>query len=257
MDDASNEDRRKELSDAFPGFRFLRNESRQLLAGSRNAGASASKGDYLFFLDDDNVIDKDSIGFLARQLGRAESVAVSCPIIYYLSRPEEVWTSSILRNTVFPGFYKLHKEVPIAGTTAKTFAFHNSFMVKRTVFDELCGFDSATFPIRFGEVDFAHRLQARGYVALVVPEAKVWHDLGWQMAHVDSTRAYYTERNRIIVVKKYFSRRDFVFYCFSILPFITGYLLVHHFIAANDGRLRAASGLLRGVAAGLAFHEQR
>ena len=129
----------------------------------------------------------------------------------------------------------------------------NSFMVKRSIFEEIHGFDCANFPMRFSEVDFAHRLHAEGYKALVNPAAKVWHDLGWSMVHIDSARAFYTERNRMIVIKKYYLKREFVFYCVCILPFVSGYYLLHHPLSSSDGRLKTASSFLRGIVSGLEF----
>jgi len=250
VDDASEKPVGAMLSGRFPGARFIRNEERRLLSCSRNSGAAVSTGDYLFFLDDDNVLASDTIRMLAATLDESERVAVSSPITFYLSRPTTVWTSYISR-TKFPGFYKLHTEVPKAD--ALTFSFHNAFMVKKQIFDSLHGFDCADFPVRFGEVDFAHRLSAEGYVARVNPRANDWHDLGWALVHVDSARAYFTERNRMIVIKKYYTRRDFGFYCVCILPFLSAYYLLHHSLSSSDGGLKTASSFLKGVVSGLTF----
>ncbi len=254
VDDASAVPAAQALSARFPGVRFIRNETRMLLSCSRNEGAAASSGDYLFFLDDDNVLAPDAIRLLAETLAGSERVAVSSPVIFYLARPNTVWTSYISRSA-FPGFYTLHTDIPPAD--APTFSFHNSFMVKRRVFEMLDGFDCANLPMRFSEVDFAHRVHAAGYSAVVNPRAKDWHDLGWTMVHIDSARAYYTERNRIIVLKRYFSRRDLRFYTVCILPFVGAYYLVHHPLSTSDGRLKTASSFLRGTVAGLRFKVTR
>jgi GT2 family glycosyltransferase len=253
VDDASETPTEEALSGRFPGAKFIRNSNRRLLSCSRNTGAAASTGEYFFFLDDDNVIDAGAISELVECFAGA-NVAVATPVIYYLSEPQKVWTSYIVRGR-FPGFYTLHTDVP--KTTADTFSFHNSFMFKRSVFEEAHGFDCANFPMRFGEVDLAHRLHAKGYRAVVNPEAKVWHDLGWSLVHIDSARAYYTERNRIIVLKRYYDRRDLTFYCVCVLPFLGAYYLVHHPLSTSDGRLRTASSFLRGTVAGLRFSERR
>lgn len=254
VDDASERPASEVLSGRFPGARFIRNEERKLLSYSRNLGAAASTGDYLFFLDDDNVVAPDAIRLLADTLGKSDRVAVSAPIIFYLNRPTTVWTSYISRSK-FPGFYNLHTDIPSG--EAPTFSFHNSFMVKKRIFDALHGFDSDVLPMRFGEVDFAHRVSASGQMAIVNPRAKDWHDLGWTTVHIDSTRAYYTERNRIIVIKRYFKKRDLVFYSICILPFIGGYYLLHHPLSTTDGRSKTASRFLRGTIDGLMFVESR
>jgi GT2 family glycosyltransferase len=254
IDDASETPVSDVLSGTFPSARFIRNSERMLLSYSRNFGAAASSGDYLFFLDDDNVIAPDTIRLLAETLGKSERIAVSSPIIFYLGRPTTVWTSYISRSK-FPGFYALHTDIPTAD--AVTFSFHNSFMVKKRILEALHGFDDANLPIRFGEVDLAHRVNAEGYLAIVNPRAKGWHDVGWAMVHIDSARAYYTERNRIIVIKRYFSKRDLTFYSVCILPFVGAYYLLHHPLSTTDGRTKTASSFLRGVVAGLTFNEPK
>ena len=253
VDDASEKPVEEALSGSFPKVRFIRNDRRKLLSCSRNSGAAASKGDFLFFLDDDNVIAPDAIRLLAETLGSSERVAVSAPVIFYLARPNVVWTSYISR-TKFPGFYNLHTDVPAA--EAPTFSYHNSFMVKRALFEKLHGFDCANFPIRFSEVDFAHKAGEAGYTAMVNPRAKAWHDLGWSLVHIDSARAYYTERNRIIVLKRYYKRHDLTFYSACVLPFIGAYYLIHHPLSTTDGRLKTAASFLRGTLDGLRFEEE-
>jgi len=250
VDDFSDQPVEGWLSGRFPEVHFIRNRRRMLLSCSRNLGAASSRGDYLFFLDDDNIVAPDTIWLLARTLKRSERIAVSSPIIFYLARPELVWTSYISRSR-FPGFYSLHTDIPSSET--RTFSFHNSFMVKRNIFEELHGFDCANFPIRFSEVDFAHRVNDAGYIAVVNPRAKDWHDLGWSLVHIDSARAYYTERNRIIVIKRYYRRRDLTFYSLCILPFVGAYYLLHHPLSSTDGKLKTAATFLRGTVNGLRF----
>lgn len=252
VDDASKTPVEQALSRKFPNAKFIRNPSRRLLSCSRNSGAAASVGEYLFFLDDDNVVDPLAISAMVDCFDSAK-VAIACPVIYYLADPHKVWTSYIEKGR-FPGFYPLHTDLPRA--TMDTFSFHNSFMVRKSVFEETGGFDCANFPMRFSEVDFAHRLHSKGYRAVVNPAAKVWHDLGWSLVHIDSARAYYTERNRIIVIKRYYNRRDLTFYSLCILPFLGAYYLIHHPLSTSDGRLKTASSFLRGTVAGLRFNER-
>jgi GT2 family glycosyltransferase len=252
VDDASTEPVEWALAGKFPEAKFIRNPTRRLLSCSRNAGAAASHGEYLFFLDDDNVLDAEAIEGLLRCFEAGEKVAVSAPVIYYLAEPHKVWTSYIVKSRL-PGFYILHTDVPDG--VAGTFSFHNSFVVRRSVFEEVRGFDCANLPIRFSEVDFAHKIRTRGYTAVVNPAAKVWHDLGWSLVHIDSARAYYTERNRIIVLKRYYDKRDFTFYSVCLLPFLGAYYLVHHPLSTSDGRLKTASSFVRGTVDGLRFKE--
>lgn len=253
VDDASTEPVEGALSGRFPGARYVRNPKRMLLSCSRNVGAMASKGRYLFFLDDDNVLAKDCVRRLVEPLERSKQIAVSVPLIFYLAQPEVVWTSYVTRSR-FPGFYTLHTDIP--PSERSTFSFHNSFVVRREVFEELHGFDCIDFPIRFSEVEFAHRLHDAGYLAVINPAAKDWHDLGWSTVHIDSTRAYYTERNRIMMLKRYYRKTDLAFYSICILPFVGAFYLVHHPLSSSDGMVKTAASFLRGTLDGLRSEAQ-
>jgi GT2 family glycosyltransferase len=248
VDDASAVPVQSRLSRDIATVKIVRNEERRFLSYSRNAGAAVAKGQYLFFLDDDNVLDRDAISNLVSAFDSSTTVGVSAPVIYHLAEPSKVWTARIVRSR-FPGFYTLTTGIP-AGLS-ETFSFHNSFMVDGALFKTMGGFDSANFPMRFSEVDFAYRVRAAGRVAVVAPKAKVWHDIGWALEHVDSARAYYTERNRMILLKRYFSKQQLRFYEICILPFLGSYYLVHHCLSSPNDRLGTAASILRGIVDGL------
>lgn len=241
-----------EIGVEFPSVKILRNQRRMLLSYSRNRGVSYARGDYIFFLDDDNVIDSNAISELVK-CAKANNVAVAAPVIYYCERPMEVWTYHIQKGR-FPGFYVLHKQPPIVGL--KTFAFHDAFLVKKDVFDSLGGFDHDVFPIHFSELDFAYRMQRKKYKATIVPLAKVWHDMGHEREHVDRIRAYYTLRNRVILMRRYASRRELVAYVFVILPVLTLYYLRRFMVHSSEGAMVTAFELSKGVIHGLACNHR-
>jgi GT2 family glycosyltransferase len=241
-----------DLPKAFPNVRFYRNTSRSLLSFSRNRGATLTTGDILFFIDDDNVIAYDSISKMLGSFRKSESVGVVSPVIYRDDAHDSVWSSYVVKGR-FPGFYILGTQAP--GVEVDTFSFHDAFMVRRDVFDECGGFDPVNFPIHFSELDFAYRLHRSGYRARVNPDARVWHDSGTSHMHVDSVRAYYTLRNRVILLKRYGTRADQVLYVFGILPPLTLYYLVHHIKYSEGSRRLTIYNLLWGVVAGLAYRE--
>lgn len=252
VDDCSDERVEAPLGDGGSTVRVIRNPTRRLLSYSRNVGAGASSGDLVFFLDDDNVIAPNTITELVNTFDLAPRVAVSCPVIYVASKPNRVWTSDIRKGRI-PGFYILDTGEP--ARPVRTFSFHNSFMIRRDVFDDLGGFDSRDFPIHVSELDLAYRLQANGYLAVVNPNARVWHDVAESHMHVDSSRSFYTLRNRIILLRRYESAGTFWAYTLGVLPPLTAYYVFHHMLSSSDRRFLASYNVLKGVVAGLAMRE--
>ena len=59
VDDCSPDDTMNKVKERFGDkVKYIRNERNSFQAVSRNNGAKIATGDYLFFLDDDNVVDR-------------------------------------------------------------------------------------------------------------------------------------------------------------------------------------------------------
>ena len=178
-------------------------------------------------------------------------IAVCSPVIYLLERPEKTWTTYTTKGS-FPAYYKLGHDIP--RVPIKTWGFHDAFMVRRSVFERTGGFDSVGFPIHFSEIDFAYRIREEGYDAAVVPSAKVWLDHGETHMHVDSLRAFYTLRNRIVLLKKHEPTFKLAAYL-VFMPVLVAYYLHHHARNSSDGPYRASINLLLGIKAGLEYRK--
>jgi glycosyltransferase involved in cell wall biosynthesis len=248
VDDSSDTPAAEFINEEHPQVTVIRNEKRMMVAYSRNRGAAASSGDLLLFLDDDNVVSPKAVGELVTAFGRPE-VAVASPVIFFMNNPKKVWSSSINRGRL-PGFYVLGNRVP--SKSVPTLSFHDAFMMTKASFERCHGFDSATFPTHFSELDFAYRMREAGYESVVSPRAHVWHDVPRAHMHVDSVRSYYTLRNRVILARRYYSRAERMQYELLLLPILTWYYLLHHAAAADDSKVRASANLVRGVVAAIA-----
>lgn len=55
--------------------------------------------------------------------------------------------------------------------------FPNAFIIRREVFSRIGLFNSTLFPIHYDEADFCQRVIKAGYKIMVVPSARVWHDI--------------------------------------------------------------------------------
>ncbi len=259
VDDHSDTDVSTEVSKRFPEVKMFRNDKRMLLAYSRNLGGFKSNGEYILFVDDDNVLHPTAINELIAKASSSDKVAVVAPVAYYWDRPELAWTYHIQKGRI-PGFYILHTSAPKNGDI--TFGFHNAFLVKRRIFEEIGGFDANVLPMHFTELDFAHQVRRLGYVAVVAKEAKVWHDFGGTRhsrfgTHPDSRRAYYYLRNRIILMKRYTSLAERITYFVAVLPLLTLYYSAYFSANSTDGGFRTGLNLVRGVVQGLTHEERR
>lgn len=208
VDDASTDGTHEYIRKLFPQVKVIRNDKEKLLAESRNIGVCASHGKYIFIIDDDNIVDKNTIRELVKFMEKHSEVGVVGPIMYFLSDPRRIWCAGVKRNywttiTKLIGFNT--RDNGQFREPYESEDFPNAFMVRREVFRKVGLFNSKLFPIHYDEGDFCHRVRRTGYKVLVVPSAKVWHDIPLpkhskaSILHLKSPlRAYYASRNRIL-----------------------------------------------------------
>lgn len=208
VDDASTDGTHEYIRKTFPQVKVIRNEEEKLLAESRNIGVHASHGKYIFIIDDDNVVDRNTIRELVEFMEKHPEVGVAGPIMYFLSDPKRIWCAGVKRNywitiTRLIGFNT--RDDGLLREPYESEDFPNAFMVRREVFEKVGLFNSKLFPIHYDEGDFCQRVRRAGYKVMVVPTAKVWHDMPLpehgraSTLHLKSSlRAYYASRNRFI-----------------------------------------------------------
>ncbi|RLE90004.1 MAG: hypothetical protein DRN04_15685 [Thermoprotei archaeon] len=208
VDDASTDGTYEHIKKLFPQVKVIRNDEEKLLAESRNIGIRASRGRYIFVIDDDNIIDKNTIKELVEFMEKHPEVGVAGPIMYFLNDPTRIWCAGVKRsywttitkligfNTRDNGRYKEPYESE---------DFPNAFITRREVFEKVGLLNSKIFPIHYDEGDFCQRARRAGYKVMVVPTAKVWHDIPLperdraSSLHLKSPmRAYFATRNRIL-----------------------------------------------------------
>ena len=227
VDDASTDGTYEEIAKIFPQVKVIRNGRRRLVAASRNIGFQHSKGEFIFFVDDDNVIDKSCIYELVKLMLTVNDVGVAAPIMYYLEDPKRIWCAGVKRNmmtskTTYVGNGQIDQ-----GQFVKPFEsddFPNAFMVRRKIMeDEGVLFDEKDFPWMYEESDFCYRVKEKGWKVVSVPTAKVWHDVtrNESITHTTGIKAYFLGRNRILFHKKYGTRIKFLIFIIIFLPIFT------------------------------------
>jgi GT2 family glycosyltransferase len=260
VDDASTDGTSEDLRKCFPTVKVITNPRESFLAGSRNVGILDSKGDFIFLIDDDNVVDPNTLSELVKVMQEDEKIGVVGPLMYYYGDPKRIWCAGIKRNyitskTMFLGQGELDEGQ--YEDLADSEEFPNAFMVRRKVIEEVGLFDEETFPFGYGEADFCQRVKRAHFKIVTAPRAKVWHDIPVleKEIHFDEKRAYYHGRNRIIFHRRYSRGIEFALFIMFFEPFfiIPAYLLLFLFSKKSiNKRLALILSYLRGVFDGFA-----
>ena len=181
------------------GVRIIRLEKNKGFAGGANSGIMEATKEYVFFIASDVLPEKECITRLLAAMKKDGNIAIAQPILVKNSREIDsaghfidfllhsvdlkdfVKKYSIFRNRTLPIFY----------------AKGACFMVRKSVFKEINGFDDEFFLV-YEDVDLCWRARLAGYKVILVPLARSFH-LGTTTMNVRSHQyVYYQERNRFM-----------------------------------------------------------
>ena len=264
VDDCSPDDTAAKIKETFgKDVKYIRNEKNSFQAVSRNNGAKIATGDYLFFLDDDNVVDRDIFRELAKAFEGQPKLGLAAPMAIHM-RPGKnnvIWSlgSDFNRWTSQP---KDHcPNLPIAELPETTKAYPtsyypNGFMVPRKVFDEVGGFDEKYIQI-FEESDFGWMVREAGYEEIVLTTARTEHH-GFlepgcvpelrQLGIEKPYRTYCFARNRLRFARKHFSFLQILSVTFVFAPLSAAY---YGLVALKNKRPDIAWSYFKGTLAGI------
>ena len=264
VDDASTDGTFHHLSALFPNVELIRLERERMVSASRNAGCKHAKGEFVFLVDDDNVVHPNAIAELVEAISDNPHAGIAGPIMYYLCDPEHVWCSGVSRN-LLTSLTRFSTEKPDGSANCYlTDDVPNAFMVRKRVFDDIGDFDQVGFVQHLAEADFCMRAARKGFDAIMVPKATVWHDVpvrkwpyrGTRNLHMSSSeRTYHVARSRILFMRKYAGPWRFVLFTVAFLPPIALSHIVMILKERNVGDQRGslAGSYARGLIDGLSM----
>lgn len=259
VDNASTDDTVRAVGEKFPNVRVVQLPENRGAVGGRNEGIKHAKGDYLCFVDSDNIVDKN---FLTELVNLAESdkkIGFVGPKMYYYKEPNLIWfagvkinfltsrTTYVGINEVDRGQYDKVKEID---------QIPNVWLVKREVIDKIGGLDPI-YVMSYGEADWPVRAHRAGYKIMYCPKSVVYHNIEVPENRKTSEnilirgseyRIYYLSRNRILFMKRFAPKLNFVVF---LLFFNNIFLLLHCLIFIKYKRTDLIKVYLRGYFDGL------
>lgn len=188
-------------------------------SGGVNTGVNLARGEFVFLLNPDAEIHRESIQALLQMHEKQEAVGVAAPQLvdvhgnWYLNhslQPTVItapivysglnrlfsWTELVRRHWFMDSPEQSARNVGIVSGAA--------MFMKREVFIEIAGFDERFF-MYWEEVDFCRRLQQQGLSIWYWPEARVTH-LGGASSPTRAKRMGWFRQSRFLFFKKHFGR---------------------------------------------------
>ncbi|MBL7085737.1 MAG: glycosyltransferase [Candidatus Cloacimonetes bacterium] len=235
IDNASSDGTYELLKNKFSKdrkFKIIRMKENKGAVGGRNEGIKHAKGEYLLFVDSDNIVDKYCIEKLINLAKKREDIGFVGPKMYYYKDKKRIWYAGakinlITSKTTYIGINKVDKGQ--FNKIKEVEHIPNLWLVKREVIDKIGGLDEI-YVMTYGESDWPMRAKEAGFKIMFCPSAITYHDvpppkerkgLRKSIGFDNKYRIYYVARNRTIFMKKFSKLPHFLIYLFIFLPIIT------------------------------------
>ncbi len=198
--------------------RYIKSGKNIGFGAGNNLGAKFAKGEYLFFLNPDTVVQKNSIENLYKFIKKDKNVGIVSPLLLdkklkpfpTQSRKEltpinAIFSFSLLRK-IFPqksiyndsSFkdwdYKKPLEVEVIPGAA--------LMISKEIFNKVNGFDEKFF-LYFEENDLSKRVRALGYKLYINPESKIVHEVAQSTKQINNADKIFM-KSRLYFLRKHY-----------------------------------------------------
>jgi GT2 family glycosyltransferase len=207
VDNGSKEDIEPLIKQKPRNVIIIKNKINLGYAEGNNVGYQKASGEYILFLNNDTVVEKDFLKPLVTALENDKQLAAVQPKI--MQYPRKEFIDSVGSYFLFSGFLyhlghnkkdkkKYHKEGSVFSMKGACMLF------KKEVLDEIGVFDKDYFAY-FEETDLCHRVWLAGYKIFYIPSATIYHEGGQTSKKLQSAFVqFHSYKNRIYTYMKNF-----------------------------------------------------
>ena len=209
VDNASTDNSVASVRSNYPNVKLIENDKNYGYAGGCNIGAEAASGDYLIFLNNDTVQEKDWISNLIKTINSDDKIAAVQPkILNYYDRNVfdyaggsgghmDIYCFPFARGRIFS--FQENDEGQYNNKEKCFWSSGTCFMVRRELFQKAGGFDDSFFA-HMEEIDLCWRLYAMGFEVWVEPDSVVYHKNALTLPMYSHKKYYLNHRNSLLML---------------------------------------------------------
>ncbi len=179
VDNASSDGSIEFVHKNFPEVKTIENKENRGFCGGNNDGIACSKGELIFLLNNDTVLDKNCLEKLINFMEKAPSNCIGAfPMAFFYHAPsfinngEVVWNINNLWRDITIG--RLYSPDSYQSPKKIFGAMFVAILLKKEEFMNIGAFDEKMFT--YGEdFDICYRANALGFNFYLVPDAKLFH----------------------------------------------------------------------------------
>jgi GT2 family glycosyltransferase len=228
VDNASAENPEKYLRKHYPECIFIRSEKNLGFAGGNNLGIEASRGHFLFFLNNDAELVDGTIEKLLTLFSTNSGIGIASPkICYHNAKPgsepdviQYAGTTHVhpltARNSTLGEKEIDNGQYQTAKPTA--YAHGAAMMIPREVIEKV-GLMPEEFFLYYEELDWCEQIRRAGCEIWVEPNAKIYHKESYSVNKISALKTYYLNRNRLLFMRRNRSESQWRKFCVFLFLF--------------------------------------
>ena len=217
VDNASTDNSVASVRSNYPNVKLIENDKNYGYAGGCNIGAEAASGDFLIFLNNDTVQEKDWISNLIKTINSDDKIAAVQPkILNYYDRNVfdyaggsgghmDIYCFPFARGRIFS--FQENDEGQYNNKEKCFWSSGTCFMVRRELFQKAGGFDESFFA-HMEEIDLCWRLYAMGFEVWVEPDSVVYHKNALTLPMHSHKKYYLNHRNSLLMLLSNYSIKN-------------------------------------------------
>ena len=211
VDNCSSDDTVKIIK-KFPSVKLIKNENNNGYGNGVNLGVKHSKGKYVVVLNPDVKVERNSIKELIKPLKIHENIITVPKVLLYDGSKIntcgniEHFTGLTFTRGLGEDTTRFNKSTYVTGLSGVCFA------IKRELYQKIGGFDENIF-LYMEDTELSWKINSLGFKIQYIPGSVVYHDY---RLNVPAEKIYHLEKGRYIVLRKYFTWKQFLMFLPSI-----------------------------------------
>jgi hypothetical protein len=177
VDNGSTDGSPSRIRERYPSVTLLQTGKNLGFTGGNNLGmrkALEMGTDYLWLLNNDTVLERDTLKNLVEVTRKSSEVWLASPTIFFHDAPEQVQFRGSYIDWKKKRIVKLEDEESFPGHGENVSLWGTALLIKRTAVERVGYLNDKYFAYHEDE-EYSMRVARAGYRAIVVPEARIFH----------------------------------------------------------------------------------
>lgn len=243
VDNASENNEAEQISNRFPDVKVIKSDKNLGFAGGNNLGIKASKGKFLFLVNNDTYFEDFNIQALIDRLNSGPNIGIVCPKIKFAWSPQPIQfagytqlSNITIRNQAIGFGEEDHGQYDVAHTTP--YAHGAAMLIKREAIDKV-GLMPECYFLYYEELDWSMMFTRVGYQIWYEPKCTIFHKESQATGQNSPLRTYYITRNRLRLVKRnYQGVTKWLSYCY-LIGIVGSRDILHYLLSGRFQHLKA------------------